>query len=163
MCENILKNLQCGNISLRPYVVKADETEWPLEYTVSFNEAVGNCTISATDGDVRDYLFLEYNGDEITCRRKFENNSDKVVSIKVLRPNGLHSIGHIICRKPRISLTRLGNHPLRQQPVKVVGQVGQEWNDMCIGALHHHKCSHYLRKVAQRGVAFPKKCISLWL
>ena len=98
MCENILKNLQCGNISLRPYVVKADETEWPLEYTVSFNEAVGNCTISATDGDVRDYLFLEYNGDEITCRRKFENNSDKVVSIKEL---GIELKGITFGKKPR--------------------------------------------------------------
>ena len=98
MLENILKDLQCGNISLRPFVVKADETEWPLEYTVSVNESAQNCTISATDGDVRDYLFLEYDGDEIKCRRTFENNADKVVAIKEL---GLELKGITFGKKPR--------------------------------------------------------------
>ena len=45
MLENILKDLQCGKISLRPFVVMADETERPLEYTVSVNETAKNCTI----------------------------------------------------------------------------------------------------------------------
>lgn len=98
MLENILKDLQCGDISLRPFVVMADETEWPLEYTVSVNESAQNCTISATDGVVRDYLFLEYNGDEITCRRSFENNSDKVIAIKEL---GLELKGITFGKKPR--------------------------------------------------------------
>ncbi|MBQ8359982.1 MAG: alpha-galactosidase [Oscillospiraceae bacterium] len=98
MLENILKALQCGNISLRPYVVMADETEMPLEYTVSVNESAKNCTISATDGIVRDYLFLEYDGDEITCRRKFENNSQRTVAIKEL---GVELKGITFGEKPR--------------------------------------------------------------
>ena len=97
MLENILKDLQCGNISLRPFVVMADETERPLEYTVSVNEAAQNCTISATDGIVRDYLFLEYDGDEITCRRSFENPSAQTVSIKEL---GLELKGITFGKKP---------------------------------------------------------------
>ncbi len=98
MLEKILKDLQCGNISLRPFVVMADETERPLEYTVSVNESAKNCTISATDGIVRDYLFLEYDGDEITCRRSFENPSQQTVAIKEL---GLELKGITFGKKPR--------------------------------------------------------------
>ena len=98
MLENIFKNLLCGNIALRPFVVLPDETEWPLEYTVSVNETAKNCTIFATDGIVRDYLFLEYDGDEITCRRSFENSSKQTVAIKEL---GLELKGITFGKKPR--------------------------------------------------------------
>lgn len=50
-------SLRCGNICLRPFEVLTDETEWPVEHTVSANKKVLNCTIFATDGTVREYLF----------------------------------------------------------------------------------------------------------
>ena len=98
MIENVLRDLQCGNISLRPFVVLTDGTEWPLAYTVSVNEVARNCTIRADDGIVNDYLFLEYNGDEITCRRSFENKSEKIISIKEL---GLELKGIAFGQMPR--------------------------------------------------------------
>ena len=98
MLKNILQALQCGKIALRPFVVMADESIRPLEYTVSVNAAVGNCSISATDGIVRDYLFLEYDGDEITCQRIFENTSQETVSIKEL---GIEVTGITFGRDPR--------------------------------------------------------------
>ena len=98
MLEKILQDLKCGKISLRPFVVMADQTERPLEYTVSVNEQVPNCTITATDGMVKDYLFLEYNGDEIICHRRFENTSQELVSIKEL---GIELKGITFGQNPR--------------------------------------------------------------
>lgn len=98
MLEKILKKLTCGDISIDPFVVMADETERPLTYTVSINEDAKNCVISATDGVVKDYLFLEYDGDEITCRRSFENISQETVSIKEL---GLELRGITFGKTPR--------------------------------------------------------------
>lgn len=84
MLENILKDLQCGNISLRPYVVMADGSERALTYHVTWNESAKCASISANDGVVSDYLYFTYEGDEIQCRRDFENISSDTVSIKEL-------------------------------------------------------------------------------
>ena len=71
MLENILQTMHRGNLSLRPFVVMADGSERPLEYTLSVNEAAKTATISADDGKVRDYLFFTYSDDELQCRRSF--------------------------------------------------------------------------------------------
>ena len=84
MLEKILETMQCGNVSLRPYVVMADESERVLEYSVSVNADAKTATISANDGCVSDYLFFTYSDGELLCRRTFENKSDSVVSIKEL-------------------------------------------------------------------------------
>jgi len=84
MLETILKNMRCGNISLRPFVVNADENERALQYTVSVNEAAKTVTVSANDEAVSDYLFFTYKDGEVLCRRTFENKSDKAVGIKEL-------------------------------------------------------------------------------
>jgi len=98
MLENIMKILQCGNISLRPFVVMADESERALSYSVSFNESAKNLTISANDGDVSDYLFIQYSDDELVCRRSFANKSEKFISIKEL---GLELTGITFGKTPR--------------------------------------------------------------
>lgn len=81
MLETILENLRCGNCSLRPFVMSADETERALEYTITVNEQAKNVTISANDGAVIDYLFIDFSGGEMLCKRTFENISDETVSI----------------------------------------------------------------------------------
>ncbi|MBR4016803.1 MAG: alpha-galactosidase [Oscillospiraceae bacterium] len=84
MLENILKSIGCGNVCLRPFVVMADGSERELEYAISVNEGAKTATVSAKDGEVSDYLFFDYTGDELLCRRTFENKSEGVVSIKEL-------------------------------------------------------------------------------
>ncbi len=84
MLESILKPMQCGDISLRPYVVAADGSELPLEYAVSVNEAAKTITVSANNGVVSDYLFLTYENEELQCSRTFENKSRNTVSIREL-------------------------------------------------------------------------------
>lgn len=98
MLENILQALQCGKLSVQPFVVMADESERPLSYTVSVNEVANSCAISATDGIVSDCLYIEYDGDEIICRRSFENLSQETVSIKEL---GLNITGITFGKAPR--------------------------------------------------------------
>ena len=84
MLENILKDLRCGNISLQPFAVMADGSEKTFNYTFSLNEKAQTATLAADDGIISDYLFFTYSGDELQCRRSFENKSNETVSIKEL-------------------------------------------------------------------------------
>lgn len=83
--EKMFKRLGCGDISIRPFLVsKEGETVYP-EYRVKESKAGDRLSlISETSKKYRDALYLHCEGDEIVCRRSFENISDEKLKIKEL-------------------------------------------------------------------------------
>ena len=98
MLEKILKTMQRGELSLQPFAVMADGSEKTFNYTFSINEKAKTATLAADDGIISDYLFFTYSGDELQCRRTFENKSGETVSIKEL---GVRLTGITFGENPR--------------------------------------------------------------
>lgn len=83
--EKIFKQLNCGDISIKPfYVTDKEELVYP-KYCLSENCADGRfALIAAEDEKYRDSLYFICKGDEVYCSRSFENMSNKVMKVKEL-------------------------------------------------------------------------------
>ncbi|MBR5156467.1 MAG: alpha-galactosidase [Clostridia bacterium] len=80
---SVLTCLGGGELSFAPYIVMADGEELFLDYNSEICDEKGTAVLSAElAGVFRDDLYFTYKGDEITCRRVFENISDKDLNIK---------------------------------------------------------------------------------
>lgn len=81
----VLNCLECGEISILPYIVMADGTEIALEYTVEECKENGTIILFSEKKEVlRDTLFFTCKDDEVICRRVFENISNENLHIKEL-------------------------------------------------------------------------------
>lgn len=79
---NSFKSLGCGNIEIKPFVIYANEEKVYPQYEVSFNESTKRFSLIAKTDKFFDGLYFEYGGDEILCRRSFENISEEILQIK---------------------------------------------------------------------------------
>jgi len=83
--RTVFSQLGCGDIRVRPAVVtESGEMLYP-EYHCVHNPKSRTLRLTAQYGDLfRDSLYFNVLGDEITCRRSFENISGRVLAIKEL-------------------------------------------------------------------------------
>lgn len=81
----VFSQLHCGDIHVSPTVVMAaGETIFP-EYHCVHNPKSQTLILTAQHRDLfRDSLYFNYSGDEIICRRSFENLSGKALAVKEL-------------------------------------------------------------------------------
>ena len=77
--------LKCGDIKIKPCVVKENGEKFFPEYKSSLNEKAGTLSlITQYKDEFRDSLYFNFSKDEITCRRCFDNISEKNLAIKEL-------------------------------------------------------------------------------
>ena len=81
--KKVFSGLRCGNIEIKPFAVKEDgEIIYP-EYISTLNEKSKRLSLAAKYENIfSDNIYFEYEGDEILCRRSFENVSDSVLPLK---------------------------------------------------------------------------------
>lgn len=81
----VFSQLKCGDIKMKPCVVMENGEMIFPEYKSSLNEKAGTLSLVAQyKEEFRDSLYFNCSGDEITCRRSFDNISGKTLAVKEL-------------------------------------------------------------------------------
>lgn len=80
--KTVLDALGCGNIKISPFVIYENEQKVYPRYELSINESAGKFSLIAKEEKFFDGLYFTYDGDEILCRRSFENTCGEILKIK---------------------------------------------------------------------------------
>lgn len=81
--DTALNLLECGNITISPFVVSESGEMIFGDYSFYINDTENNFSLKAGyNGIFSDALYFTCNGDELTCRRLFENISETEQSIR---------------------------------------------------------------------------------
>lgn len=72
--------LHCGRVKLTPFFVTTDGRVEP-KYTVSVDETYRTIQLCAEEKTFRDCLYIDYNDQELICKRVFENLSEETLKL----------------------------------------------------------------------------------